>query len=136
MIFANLYNKAPTPSSDLAIVAGDTKELMPSTDISFSQEDMTHWQCFANTYLNKGRHVITANPSIEELIIVPQDVFQNYIECTKNILQKKQVSYLFTNDKKGEPSVESNAANTKITSFVIANPGKYQLWAHVLFLHE
>ena len=76
--------------SDLAIVTVDTEVLTPSTDISFTREDITNWQCFADTYLNKGRHLITVNPSIEELIIVPLDVFQNYIEYAKNILQKNR----------------------------------------------
>ncbi len=132
-IFAKLRKET---HSGPAMVAVDTEPLIPSGNIPLTHGDITRWQGFARTYLSKGEHTFAVSQAVEELIIAPQEIFQRYIEYAKNILQKKQVSYLFSNNEKVETPVGVETIRAKTTEFVVANPGTYQLWAYVSPINE
>ena len=117
--------------NNFASVKVDEMELEPPFDDLPDREGVTRWQGFAKTYLMKGRHSFTADSEVSELLIIPQEVFQDYYEKTKDILQKKHVSYLLSFNEETEKTVSEDTINTNVKNFVVANPGDYQLMAYV-----
>lgn len=132
-VFAKLRKET---HSGPAMVTVDSEALIPSGNIPLTHGDITRWQGFARTYLSKGKHTFAVNQAVEELIIVPHEIFQRYIEYAKSALQKRQVSYLFSNNEKAETPVGTETIRAKTTEFVVANPGTYQLWAYVSPVNE
>ncbi|MCF6149649.1 MAG: hypothetical protein E3K37_13430 [Candidatus Kuenenia sp.] len=133
-IFAQFKGEMQNASAKVIL---DNTALIPSPNTAFEQRDTTRWQGFPGIYLTKGVHTFTVNEAVEDLIIVPQKVFQDYVTYVKDLFQKKQVSYLFCNDeKKEEPPSGTKISDGKTTTFITANPGKYQLLAYVSPVNE
>jgi len=122
--------------NNFASVKVDEMELETPFDDLPDREGVTRWQGFAKTYLPKGRHSFTADSEVSELLIIPQEVFQDYYEKVKDILQKKHVSYLLSFNEETEKTVSKDTINTNEKNFVVANPGEYQLRAYVSPIKE
>ncbi len=128
-IFAKLRKEMQSAPAKVTL---DNAALIPSPNTASEQGITTHWQSFPGIYLTKGRHTFTVNQAVEDLIIVPQKVFQDYVTYVKDLFQKRQVSYLFCNDEKREETpAGTEIPDGKTTNFITANPDKYQLLAYV-----
>lgn len=120
-----------------AKVTLDNELLIPSPVSDFGQDSTIQWQGYPGIYLTKGRHIFATNETVEEIIVVPQKVFQDYVTHVRELLKKKQVSYLFCNNEKNDETFAgTEIPDGKTISFIAANPGKYQLLAYVSPVNE